>query len=181
MKKCPYCAEEIQDKAVVCKHCGRDLVPKKEAPVKPAKRKTSFTTWGCLTLIILIIIVFFMARTDKKSSPIKETEEKPILTTEQIIASRIKAKEFIALLNSDKMRRVGLIYKAERALGSTMGLIIYVTNNWYLSPYDDKIELLETFYIQWKAANDGEGWLEIRDFQTGKKIAKCDAFGSKIY
>ena len=88
MTKCPSCAEEIQDEAKVCKHCGKPVVTAQASKVAGA---------GCLILVLLFVgmcVAITMMPDDPERSAEDAFRDSRIMTEtlcEQQMMGRLRA------------------------------------------------------------------------------------------
>lgn len=59
MKKCPHCAEDIQDAAIVCKHCQRDLSGSSRPAVVKVRQADWISTTAKWAVGVVVVIVLF--------------------------------------------------------------------------------------------------------------------------
>jgi hypothetical protein len=78
-RKCPFCAEEIQLAAIICKHCGRNLT----ADASTAKRSWIWPV-GTAAILVLAFAAWIVLGSESGRREIAAAVQAPVTVTDQI-------------------------------------------------------------------------------------------------
>ena len=157
MKRCPQCAEEIQEAARVCKHCGKQ--------VRTSRAVTCIAVLLAPVLLVFFVTLALQELARQKSPPAAPPPKKPAVDQSPAMQNRREA-----LLK--KLMRSGIIKSVE--LSSPGVALMTVRAPFYALDFEAKQQFASLVYAYFFDGTKPLDGVVLLDSLTGKTIGHFD-------